>query len=108
MRDAHDFGFFVWTIPGGLLSFGAVAALSIGAPFFLLGAALLAYLLVRGPTWPADLGLITGAGITFVAVAALAGPGDGGGTWLAIGLGLIAAGAVPFWWLRCRPRTPTA
>ncbi|HSI80135.1 MAG TPA: hypothetical protein VK919_05730 [Solirubrobacterales bacterium] len=97
----HDFGFLIWAVPACLITFGAAAILTIGLPFVLLGAVLLSYLLLRGPTWPADLGLISGVGVTILVLAVGT---DGGGVWLAIGIGLVAAGAVPFWWLRCRPQ----
>jgi hypothetical protein len=54
-RD-HDWGFFYLTAVGFLMSFGAIAILSIGFPFFVLGLVLLVVGLWRGPRWPADLG----------------------------------------------------
>ena len=100
----HDLGFFVWAVPGFLLTFGVIGALTIGPPFFLLGAALLFYLWARGPGWPADLGLIAGVGAGALLLASFqATGGDSPTPWIEIGVGLVAASAGAFWWLRCRP-----
>jgi len=99
----YDFGFFAWTVPGFLVSVGVIAALSVGPPLFLLGLVLLVYMQVRGPTWPADLGLIAGIGVSFLLLATLAAlDGDRHAPWSAIGLALVAVSAGAFWWLRCR------
>jgi hypothetical protein len=101
-RDKRDLGFFQWSIVGFTLAFGAVAILSIGGPFFLLGVLSLGVMLGRGPRWPAALGTLGGAGIVGIVIGvigAVAAPG----IWAASGLSLIALSVAAFWWLRCRP-----
>ena len=108
VREAsgHDWGFFVWMLPAFLISFGAIAMLSLGLPFFVLGVLLFVALLRSGPTWPADLGVLAGVGATCLLVAALAAAGGGRSpnVWALVGLALTAGSAGGFWWLRCRPR----
>src|SRR6266496_543291 len=65
----HGWGFFYWVGVGFLTVFGFVAILSIGLPFFVLGVVLLAVGVGRGPVWPADLGLLAGAGLVCLLVA---------------------------------------
>ena len=105
----HDFGFFVWAADGFLIVFGSVAGFSIGLPFLALGLVLFVYLLMRGPTWPYDLGLLAGIGsasLLFGGIAALS--GDYSPTpWAQIGLALVGVSAGVFWWLRCRPVQPS-
>jgi hypothetical protein len=101
----HDWGFFVWLVPGFLIVFGFVAGFSIGMPFLLLGIGLLLYLQIRGPGWPADLGLLAGvgcAGLLFAAIAEISGDYSPM-PWAPIGFVLVAVSAATFWWLRCRP-----
>ena len=105
-RHERDYGFFLWAVPGFLLVFGFYAGFSIGMPFFVLGLALLAYLLFRGPIWPADLGLLAGLGLgslSFAGIALTSGGDYPVSPWLEIGLGLVCLSAAAFWWLRCRP-----
>ena len=105
-RHDRDLGFFIWAVPGFLVVFGVIAMFSIGLPFLLAGFALFGYLLARGPTWPADLGLIAGVGIgslTFAAIA-LIGGGYSATPWLEVGLVLVGVSSGLFWWLRCRSR----
>ena len=87
-----------------MILFGAVAILSIGAPFLLLGLVLLMVGVWRGPRWPSDLGLLAGAGVVCLVIALInAIIGDLSPTvWAVVGLGLIAIGGGAFWWLRCR------
>jgi len=86
------------------MTLGVIGALTVGPPFFVLGTALLFYLLVRGPTWPADLGLIAGVGAGSLLLASLQATGGNSPTpWVEIGIGMVAASAGAFWWLRCRP-----
>ena len=71
-----------------MLGFGAVAILSIGALFFLVGLVLLGVMLGHGPRWPAGLGGLAGIGIVGVvigAIGAVAGPG----VWAASGLAFL-------------------
>ena len=107
MPDAreHDSGFFVWTGAGLLLVFGFLAGFSIGLPFFWAGLIALGWLLARGPRWPAHLGLVAGAGISCLVVAVFNAAERDPATadWLLVGLALVAAPSVAFWWLRCRP-----
>ena len=101
----HDYAFFVWALPGFLIVFGAVAIFSIGLPFFALGLGLFVYLLMRGPVWPAELGLLAGigaAGLLFGGIAVISGDYSPS-PWAEIGGSLVAASASVFWWLRCRP-----
>lgn len=102
---SHDFGFFIWSAVGFMLAFGLVAAASIGLPFLLVGLALFVALQVRGPVWPADLGLLAGIGSVCLVVAAInAATGDLSPTvWLLVGIALIGLSSSVFWWLRCRP-----
>jgi hypothetical protein len=102
---SHDFGFFIWSAVGFLLAFGLIAAASIGLPFLLVGLTLFVALQVRGPVWPADLGLLAGIGSVCLVVAAInAASGDLSPTvWLLVGFALIGLSSSLFWWLRCRP-----
>jgi hypothetical protein len=104
-RREHDFGFFVWAIPGFLVVFGFVTGFTIGLPFLGAGLALFLYLTWWGPTWPADLGLIAGVGaasFVFGCIALISGSYSPA-PWLQIGLALVGASGALFWWLRCRP-----
>src|SRR4051812_18454616 len=58
----RDFGFFVWMLPIFLFVFGFISHFSIGLPFLLAGIVLFGSLPLRGPVWPADLGLLAGLG----------------------------------------------
>jgi len=104
-QGERDWGFFVWTGAGLLVVFGFLAGFSIGLPFFYLGLIALGYLAVRGPRWPAHLGLVAGAGFSCLVVAAFnaAERDPSAGDWTLAGLGLTTAAAFTFWWLRCRP-----
>jgi hypothetical protein len=106
-RGGRDVGFFLWAAVGFLLAFGAVAILSIGAPFFLVGLVLLGVMLGRGPRWPASLGALAGAGVVALVVGAIGAVVDPG-AWAASGVCLVALGAVGFWWLRCRSPSSSA
>jgi hypothetical protein len=101
-RGTRDFGFFQWTAVGFMLAFGAVAILSIGAPFFVLGLVLLGVMLGRGPRWPASLGGLAGAGVVGAVIGLIGAVADPG-IWAAFGISLVALSATAFWWLRCRP-----
>lgn len=103
-RD-HDDGFFYWAGVGFLIVFGAVAILSIGAPFFLLGLVLFGVLLGRGPRWPASLGFLAGAGLVCVVIAIIGSVPNPAG-WAAVGVALLGFSAGAFWWLRCRAPIP--
>jgi hypothetical protein len=108
-RHDRDLGFFIWAAPGFLVVFGFITGFSIGMPFLLAGFGLFGYLLARGPTWPADLGLIAGVGIGSLSFAAIAlvGGGYSASPWLEVGLVLVGASSGLFWWLRCRnPAVP--
>jgi hypothetical protein len=105
-RHERDFGFFIWAIPGFLLVFGFYTGFTIGMPIIALGLAMFAYLYLRGPAWPADLGLVAGLGLGSLSFAGFAVASNGDypvSPWLEIGLGLVCLSAVTFWWLRCRP-----
>ncbi len=108
-RRDHDFGFFAWMLPGFLIGFGLVAILSIGVLFVAAGLLAFVYLWVRGPGWPADLGLLAGLGVaslTFAGIALASGDYPAS-PWLPIGAALVGSSALTFWWLRCRPeRSP--
>jgi hypothetical protein len=110
-RHDRDWGFLYWTAVGFLMSFGVIAILSIGFPFFALGLVLLVVGLWRGPRWPADLGLLSGIGASCLLIALIqvfVGSLDPT-VWTAVGATLVALGAGPFWWLRCRrPRATSA
>jgi hypothetical protein len=102
----RDWGFFKWFAAGFLLVFGFIAQFSIGLPFMLVGI----YLFIRlswlqGPVWPADLGLVAGAGAVCLLIAAInLKSGHLSPTvWAGVGFALVAAGVGSFWWLRCRP-----
>jgi hypothetical protein len=101
-RDGRDFAFLRWLVVGFMLGFGAVAILSIGAPFFLVGLVLLGVMLGHGPRWPAGLGGLAGIGLVGVVIGAI-GAVSGPGVWAASGLSFSGVGAGAFWWLRCRP-----
>ena len=103
--EQHDAGFFVWTGAGLLLFFGLLAGFSIGLPFFYAGLIAVGWSAVRGPQWPAQLGLLAGAGLSCFVVAVFnAAERDPSTTsWLYAGGALVAASSVAFWWLRCRP-----
>ena len=107
-RD-HDFGFAIWSAVGFLLAFGLVAAASVGLPFLLVGLVLLIALQIRGPVWPADLGLIAGIGSVCLVVAAInASSGDlSPAVWLTVGIALTGLSSGVFWWIRCRPSRRT-
>lgn len=101
----HDLGFFIWSAVGFLLAFGIVASASIGLPFLLIGLMLFVVLLLKGPTWPTDLGLLAGIGALCILIAIInLISGDLSPTvWLAVGVSLVASSAGLFWSLRCRP-----
>ena len=105
MEPRHDWGFFFWATVGFLLCFGFVAGFSIGLPFLWLGLALFVYGVLKGPAWPANLGLPAGmgAGCLLVAVFIAMDREPFPATWTTVGLCLIAAPTALFWWLRCRP-----
>jgi len=100
----RDWGFFYWAAVGFLMSFGAIAILSIGFPFFALGLLLLVVGVFRGPRWPADLGIPAGIGVTCIIIALIAALDRGRSptVWAAVGAALVTLGAGAFWWLRCR------
>jgi len=99
-----DLGFFLWAIPGFLLSLGFITV--IGPPLLVAGAILLAWLYLRGPGWPADLGLLAGVGSMCLTIAVINAIGDGldPTVWAIVGAALVAGSSLAFWWLRCRPR----
>lgn len=101
-RGARDFGFAQWLVVGFMLVFGALAILSIGPPFLLLGLVFLGVMLGRGPRGPAVIGALAGAGLVGIVIGvigAVATPG----LWTAAGVTLAVLSGVTFWWLRCRP-----
>jgi hypothetical protein len=103
--NGRDWGFFKWFAVGFLVVFGFITGFSIGLPFLLLGVVLFARLSLRGPEWPADLGLLGGAGAVCLLIAAInLISGDLLPTALAsVGVALVGVSTVSFWWLRCRP-----
>jgi len=108
MRSRHerDLGFFLWAAPGFLWVFGFYTGFTIGMPILALGVGLFAFLYVRGPAWPADLGLLAGLGLgslSFAGIALTSGGDYPVSPWLEIGFGLVFVSAATFWWLRCRP-----
>jgi hypothetical protein len=62
-------GFFYWAGVGFLVVFGFITGFSIGLPILALGAVLFVVMLRRGPGWPADLGLLAGAGLVCLVIA---------------------------------------
>jgi hypothetical protein len=104
VRHDRSWGLAYWAGVGFLLVFGFIAGLSIGFPFFLLGLLGLAIGLRRAPGWPADLGLLAGAGTVCLVIAVInAISGDLSPTiWASIGVVLVAISSGAFWWLRCR------
>jgi len=90
---------------GFLVTFGFLAMFSIGAPFLLASLFLIVWLSKRGSVWPAQVGLIAGAGAVCLVIALIsAAAGDISPTWWIVsGLGLIASSSIAFWWMRCRP-----
>jgi hypothetical protein len=100
MRRDHDWGFFQWFAVGFVFLIGLISLV----PLELAGVFGLLYMATRGPRWPADLGLLAGAGAVCLLVAAL--NVDGGLTpapWAAAGAALAVPPTFLFWWLRCRP-----
>jgi hypothetical protein len=98
-----DYGYFLWAAAGFLLSFGFVSVLTL--PLLAVGLILGVWLYVRGPGWPADLGLLAGFGLTCLVIAGLAAGARGlDPIWWAIaGAVLTSSSTATFWWLRCRP-----
>jgi hypothetical protein len=107
MAQTHhrDWGFFLWAVVGFLVVFGFITGFSIGLPFLALGVALFAAMLLRGPAWPADLGVLAGAGIVCLVIALInVISGSLSPTvWAAVGAVLTTSSSGVFWWLRCRP-----
>ena len=105
MRQGHDWGFFQWCGVGFLVVFGFITGFTIGLPFLLVGLLLFAVLATRGPEWPADLGLLAGAGVVCLVIAVISAiSGDVSATvWATVGLALTWSSTFLFWWLRCRP-----
>ena len=102
---SHDWGFFYWAGVGVLVVFGFLAGFSIGIPFLLAGVVLYVRGLRSGPAWPADLGLLAGAGVVCLAIAlinAVTGALSPN-VWAAVGFTLTASSSYAFWHLRCRP-----
>ena len=101
MRRDHDWGFFQWFAVGFVAAIGFLSLI----PLELAGLFGFAYMLARGPRWPADLGLLAGVGAVCLLVAAINAVGDGldPAPWLAIGAALSIPSTFMFWWLRCRP-----
>ena len=97
----HDWGFFYFAAVGFLLGFGFLTGFTVGLPLVLLGLVLLLAPRFRRFAWPADLGLVAGAGAVCVAIAALDAFGDPR-LWALAGLTLVAAASFAFWWMRCR------
>jgi len=105
MRGDHDWGFFQWFGIGFLVVFGFITGFSIGPPFLLVGLFLFVRFALRGPEWPADLGLLAGAGAVCLLIALISAiAGDISPTiWASVGAGLTVGPTALFWWLRCRP-----
>jgi hypothetical protein len=94
-------GFWLYALAGALVTFSALAAASIGLLTVVpaLFSLFIASRVARGPGEP--LGIMTGAGLPCLAVAALnAGDHDVGGlapqTWAVAGVLLITAGTVGY------------
>jgi hypothetical protein len=103
-RHDRDWRFFYWLAVGFLTSFGAIAILTIGFPFFVLGILLGVRAFWQGPAWPAQLGVLAGIGTTCFLIALISAV-DGGVSpifWALAGVAATALGAGSFWWLRCR------
>lgn len=67
-----------------------------------VGLVLLGVLLRRGQRWPASLGLLAGAGVVCLVIAAIDSVG-GWAIWAAVGLGLVGFGSTAYWVRRGRP-----
>jgi hypothetical protein len=100
MTLARDAAFFA--AMGFVALGGFVAGVALGVPLFALGVAMLSLRWRRGPSWPADLGLLVGAGAVSLLVAATDGVGDWE-VWTGLGIALIGAGAFGCWRLRPLP-----
>jgi hypothetical protein len=100
----RDLGFFYWAGVGFLVVFGFITGFSIGLPILALGAVLFVVMLRRGPGWPADLGLLAGAGLVCLVIAMInVISGSLSPTiWAIVGVTLTLGGSGGFWWLRCR------
>lgn len=113
--------FFLWAIAGALVSFGALAMLTIGLPILVAGGALVAALVSRHGTRAAWAGAVSGVGAPSLYIAYLNrdGPGDVCTTdhfdtscgdewnpwpWLGCGLALIVVGIALY--VRLRPSGP--
>ena len=105
MPHERDWGFFLWTLTGFLIVFGFITGFSIGIPFFIAGVFLAGRMSARRPAWPANLGLLAGAGLVCLVIATInAVSGDLSPTiWASIGVLLTLSSTAGFWWLRCRP-----
>jgi hypothetical protein len=107
MGNPHDrdWGFFKWFAAGFLVVFGFLTGFTIGLPFLVLGLVLFARFGLRGPEWPADLGLLAGAGAVCLVIATInLLSGDLSPTvWAGVGFALLGGSTAGFWWLRCRP-----
>jgi hypothetical protein len=106
MKRGHDrdWGFFKWAAAGFLAVLGFVT--SFGWPVLIGGIVLFIHLSRRPDTvWPADLGLLAGAGLVCLLIAGLnVASGDLSPTiWAAVGGALTGGSTFAFWWLRCRP-----
>jgi hypothetical protein len=95
-RHGRDWGFFKWFAAGFLVVFGLITQFTIGLPFLVLGAFLFVHLWRRGPGWPADLGLVAGAGAVCLGIAAinLLSGELSPAVWAAVGFALTAVGTV--------------
>jgi hypothetical protein len=101
----RDWGFFYWAGVGFLVVFGFITGFSIGLPILALGVVLFVVMLRRGPGWPADLGLLAGAGLVCLVIAMInVISGSLSPTiWAIVGAALTVGSCGAFWWLRCRP-----
>jgi hypothetical protein len=87
--------FAAWALAGALVAFAFLSAASIG--LFVVPFALVALVLAArsGAGGREMLGMVAGAGLVSLLIAAL-NVGEGAAPWLLVGLGLVTAGIVAY------------
>ena len=108
MGHPREWGFIFWLAVGFLMLLGFVSPVFV-APIgsgFIIGLGALIAGLRWGPPWPADLGLLAGAGAGCLVIALVnAISGDLSPTvWALVGVALTGTSGLAFWRLRDRPQ----